>query len=272
MSFSVLMSLYYKERPLFLCASLDSVFNQSIVPDEIVLVEDGPLTDELYSVLGKYEKKYPQLKRVKLPQNGGLGKALNEGLKYCSNEIVARMDTDDIAMPDRFETQLKYLSSHLEVDVLSGWIKEFEGSIDNCLSIKKVPETHNEIGKYIRSRNPLNHPAVIFRKSSVERAGGYKHFPLFEDWYLWARMYKSGAIFANIQEPLVYFRTSPEMYKRRGGIEYAKNSTKFQFKLYNLGLISLFQALKSSLIRVGVYLLPNNIRSFIYSKFLRSKD
>lgn len=266
------MSLYYKERPLFLCASLDSIFTQTVIPDEVILVEDGPLTYELYSVLDEYEKKYPQLKRIKLSQNGGLGKALNEGLKHCSYELVARMDTDDIAIPDRFEKQVKFMSAHPEVDISSGWLIEFSDSIENRLSLKKVPKTHEQICEYIKYRNPLNHPAVILKKSIVEKAGGYQHFPLFEDWFLWARMLSEGAIFANVQEPLVYFRTSPEMYKRRGGIEYAKNSTKFQFKLYNLGLISLFQALKSSLIRDGVYLLPNNIRSFIYSNFLRSKD
>lgn len=272
MNFSVLMSLYFKENTDCLCASLVSIFKQTQIPNEVILVEDGPLTDELYSVLNEYERKYTQLKRIKLSQNGGLGKALNAGLKHCSNDLVARMDTDDIALPDRFEKQIKFMSEHPEVDISSGWLIEFNGTIDNRLSLKKVPESHKEISEYLKYRNPLNHPAVIFKKSAVEKAGGYQHFPLFEDWYLWARMMKSGAIFANIQEPLVYFRTSPEMYKRRGGVEYAKNSAKFQFKLFDLGVISLFQALKSSLIRGGVYLLPNNLRSFVYSKFLRSKD
>lgn len=268
--FSVLMSLYYKERPLFLCASLDSIFTQTLIPDEVILVEDGPLSDELYSVLDEYEKKYPQLKRVKLLQNGGLGKALNEGLKHCSYELVARMDTDDIAVHDRFEKQVKYMSEHPEVDISSGWLIEFCDSIENRLSLKKVPETHDQICEYIKYRNPLNHPAVILKKSVVENAGGYQHFPLFEDWYLWARMLKEGAFFANIQEPLVYFRTSPEMYKRRGGIRYAINSAKFQWQLHKLGIISILAAIKASIVRGSVYLMPNYIRKAIYSKFLRS--
>lgn len=264
------MSLYYKERPDYLRQSLDSVFNQTLPPDEVVMVEDGPLTDELYHVLDEYETKYPQFKRIPLAVNGGPGKALNEGLKHCSNELVARMDTDDICFPERFEKQIQFMTINPKTDISSGWIAEFQDDISNIKSIKKVPQSHEEVARYIKSRNPLNHPCVIFRKKAVERANGYQHFPLFEDWYLWARMIKNGASFANLQIPLLYFRTSPEMFKRRGGFKYAKDSARFQWKLYNLGLISTFGAIKASLIRGAVYIMPNNMRALIYSKFLRS--
>lgn len=269
MSFSVLMSLYIKERPEFLCQSLDSIFSQSLCADEIILVEDGPLTDELYDALNKYNSNHPELKVVSLPVNGGLGNALNEGLKHCSNELVARMDTDDIAKPDRFEKQVKFMENNPDIGICSGWIEEFEGTIDNVKSIRKVPATHEEIGVYLKSRSPLNHPAVMFRKSCVEKAGGYKHFPLFEDWYLWARMFKSGAKFANFQESLLYFRTSADMIKRRGGITYARNSYKFQRELHRLGLISMSNAVKNGIIRGIVYLMPNRIRALVYKKLLR---
>lgn len=179
------MSLYYKERPDYLRQSLDSVFNQTLPPDEVVMVEDGPLTDELYHVLDEYETKYPQFKRIPLAVNGGLGKALNEGLKHCSNELVARMDTDDICFPERFEKQIQFMTINPKTDISSGWIAEFQDDISNIKSIKKVPQSHEEVARYIKSRNPLNHPCVIFRKKAVERANGYQHFPLFEDWYLW---------------------------------------------------------------------------------------
>lgn len=269
MKFSVLMSLYAKERPEFLRESLNSVFSQTLKVDEVILVEDGPLTPELDAVVEKYQAVHPTLRVIKLPVNGGLGRALNEGLKHCSNELVARMDTDDICFPDRFEKQVKFMTIHQKVDIISAWIEEFEGNVSNVKSIKKLPETHEELSSYIKSRSPLNHPAVMFRKSAVERAGGYKHFPLFEDYYLWARMFVNGARFANIQEPLLHFRTSPEMFRRRGGWRYARDCTKFQFELHRLGLISSFSALKSSIIRGGVYLMPNKVRAWIYTKLLR---
>lgn len=270
MPFSVLMSIYAKERPEFLYQSLESVFNQTLPPDEVVVVEDGPLTKCLDNVLDEYESRHPELRRVKLPANGGLGKALNEGLSYCSHELVVRMDTDDICFPDRFEKQIRYMSENLDIDVSSTWLEEFEDSVNNVKSIKRVPATQQEIFSYIRMRNPLNHPAVIFRKQAVEMAGGYLHFPLFEDYYLWARMFANGAKFGNIQEPLLHFRTSSDMFKRRGGLRYALNAAKFQWKLQKLGIISYASAIKSSMVRVSVYLMPNGIRKVIYSKLLRS--
>lgn len=264
------MSLYYKERPEYLRQSLDSVFNQSVIPDEVVLVKDGPLTPELDAAVDEYKTNHKELKVVPLPVNGGLGNALNEGLKHCSHELVARMDTDDICFSNRFEQQIRFMEGHPTVDIISSWLEEFEGDVSQAKSIKRVPGTHEEIAQYIKSRNPLNHPAVMFRKSAVEKSGSYQHFPLFEDYYLWARMMKDGATFANIQEPLLHFRISPDMFRRRGGWNYAKDCVKFQWMLHKLGIISSFAAIKSSILRGGVYMMPNVIRAIIYSKLLRN--
>lgn len=269
MGFSVLMSLYAMEHEEYLREALDSVVAQSLSPDEVVMVADGPLTPGLEAVLTDYASSLPQLKLVRLERNSGLGKALNEGLKHCSYELVVRMDTDDVCFPNRFQRQLDFMQEHPEVDASSAWMEEFEGETDNVKSVKKVPQSYEEISNYIKSRNPLNHPAVIFRKSKVVAAGGYMHFPLFEDWYLWARMFKNGARLANIPECLMHFRTSPEMYKRRGGWSYAKDSARFQWKLHKLGLTSAFGAVKGSVIRGGVYIMPNRLREFVYSRFLR---
>ena len=188
MLFSVLLSLYHKESPLFLRQSLTSIFTQTLLPIEVVLVEDGPLTDELYAVIKEFTSQHPELKVISLPTNRGLGKALNEGLKHCSYDLVARMDTDDIAKPDRFEKQLAIFLEHPEIDVVGAWIDEFEGEVSNVLSMRKVPEQHENILRFAKGRCPVNHPVVMFRKSAVLKAGGYKHFPLFEDYYLWVRM------------------------------------------------------------------------------------
>lgn len=269
LKFSVLLSLYYKECPEYLHQSLLSIFNQTLIPDEVVLVKDGPLTEELEKVVLGYQQRYSSLKIILLPQNQGLGRALNEGLKHCSYDIVARMDTDDIAKPNRFEKQLSFLKAHPEIDVVSSWIDEFEGTIDNILSIRKLPETPEELFQYGKSRCPVNHPAVMFRKSAVLRSGGYLHFPLFEDYYLWVRMLMNGSKFYNIQESLLYFRTSPDMFKRRGGLKYALTEMKLLHRFYKLGYISLSQMLKNDMVRAMVRLMPNSLRSFIYQKILR---
>lgn len=267
--FSLLSSVYYKENPLIFQQSLDSIFSQTILPSEIVLVEDGVLTEALYKVIQDYSSQYPIFKIVALPQNQGLGRALNEGLKYCSYDIVARMDTDDIAKPDRFEKQLSFLETHPEIDVVGSWIDEFEGSIDNILSVRKLPETPEELFQYGKSRNPINHPVVMFRKSAVLRSGSYQHFPLFEDYYLWVRMLMNDSKFYNIQESLLYFRTSPDMFKRRGGLKYALTEMKLQYRFYTLGYISFYQMLKNDIVRTVVRLIPNSLRSVIYQKVLR---
>lgn len=267
--FSVLLSLYAKERPDFLRQSLDSVFSQTARPSEVVLVEDGPLTRELECVVRDYESRFPELKVVKLPENRGLGMALREGMKHCTHALVARMDTDDVCFPTRFERQIEFMERNPEVDVCSSWMEEFCGDVSDVTAVKKVPETHGELAVYIKSRNPMNHPAVVFRKAAVERAGGYMHFPLFEDYYLWARMFGCGCRFHNLQECLLHFRTSPDMYKRRGGWRYAALSARFQFCLRRMGVVSWGQAVKSSMLRAAVYLMPNAVRAMVYKKILR---
>lgn len=267
MKFSVLMSLYWREHPSYLCESLDSVFSQTRLPDEVVLVEDGPLTPDLESTVSKYQTEYPTIKVVKLPTNSGLGNALNEGLKYCSNDIVARMDTDDICKPDRFEQQIGFLESHPDVHVLSSGILEFIGSKDNVTAVKKLPELHDEIIPYSQKRCPINHPTAVFRKHNVIECGGYGPFP--EDYYLWAKLIMKGCKFHNIQEPLLYFRSTDDTYKRRGGWNYFISMSKLQIFLYKIKFIPLRTFLYNFFVRGMVSLSPNIVRKTFYTKFLR---
>ncbi len=269
MSFSVLISLYSKENPLFLRQSLDSIFTQTLLPDEVVLVEDGPLTEELYAVVSEYKERYHSLKVISLPKNGGLGSALSEGLKYCSYDLVARMDTDDVAKPDRFEKQIAVFLAHPEVDVVSAWIDEFEGDTRNVVSVRKLPETHWKILKYARFRCPVNHPATVFRKSVVLNAGGYQHFPLFEDYYLWVKMLMNGGCFYNIPESLLYFRFSPAMFKRRGGWKYARDEYRFLLVLLKSGFIGIFCFILNVCIRFISRIVPNGVRALLYKKVFR---
>lgn len=269
MNFSVLLSLYFREKPSYLIQSLDSLFSQTLIPNEIVLVKDGPLSPELDYIVAKYEKQYPIIKVIPLKKNLGLGKALNEGLKYCSYDLIARMDTDDIAYPIRFEKQIKFMTEHPEIDACSSWIDEFIDSTDNIVSTKKLPETNEEIKKYAKHRSPLNHPAVMFRKKAVMAVNGYSGFP--EDYCLWIKMIMNGSKMYNFQESLLYFRYSPDMIKRRGGWKYAKDDFKSQKQFYKMGFIGFGTLIYNITIRVTVRMIPNVVRNFVYEKFLRKK-
>lgn len=182
--FSVLMSVYNKENPDFLRQSLDSIFKQTLPPTEVVLVQDGPLDDDLLQVIDHYQANHEELKTVRLPECHGLGGALNEGLRHCSYDLVARMDTDDISKPERFKIQIEWMEKHPEVDACGSWIDEFTGATTNVISSRKPPRDHEAILHFARKRNPINHPTVVFRRQAVEKAGGYQHFYLFEDYYL----------------------------------------------------------------------------------------
>lgn len=270
MAFSVLMSLYYREQPSYLRQSLDSVFAQTLRPDEVVLVLDGPIGQDLQNVVQEFSRQHPELRVLPLPENRGLGRALNHGLKRCSHDLVARMDTDDIALPDRFETQVKFMENHPEIDAVSGWIEEFVSSDpDNVMSVRKLPETPEEIFEFGKIRNPMNHPTVMFRRNAVLRVGSYQHMYLFEDYHLWIRMMMAGSKLYNLQRPLLKFRTSDQMYERRGGWSYAMTECKLLWGFNRMGYISLIRTLKNIVIRVTVRIMPNKLRAIFYKTFLR---
>lgn len=272
--YSVLMSVYYKERPEYLKAALKSILEQTLPPYEIVLVCDGALTSELEQVIEIYDSR---LILVRLPKNSGLGIALSEGLLRCNCEWIARMDSDDIADINRCERQLEYVCSHRDVDVLSGVVAEFTGDAltlrdaeTRVFSYKRVPMVMQEIEDYIKYRNPINHPCVMFRKSKVLAAGNYQPCYLFEDYDLWVRMFQKKCIFANLSETILYMRVN-NMHKRRGGIQYAIATVRFRNRMYHSGLITLPQHLYTITLRIGVSLLPNKARKLIYDRKLRNR-
>lgn len=266
--FSVLLSVYSGEHSEFLDQALSSIINQTLRPAEIVLVKDGPLTEALEQVIAAYLHDHPAFfKIVELPENKGLGNALNEGLKACSFDLVARMDTDDIAKPDRFARQMEIFAAYPDLDICSSWIEEFEETTDCILAVKKVPEWHEEIIRYARHRCPVNHPAVMYRKHVVQEVGGYEGFP--EDYRLWIKMLLHGSKFYNIQESLLYFRFSRATIKRRGGMKYAVSDVVSQLGFYKLGFLSLFDLVYNISVRSFVRLVPTNVRLQIYKKCMR---
>lgn len=267
--YSVLMSVYHKENPEYLKAAMNSIWEQTVKTDDFVLVCDGPLTPELDAVIAEMQEEHPELTVVRLAKNGGLGNALNEGMKHCKNDLVARMDSDDISRPDRCERQLAVFRDYPEVSIVSGVVEEFTQSTEKIDSRRVLPETHKEILDFARKRNPFNHPCVMYRKAAVEAAGGYKDFYLLEDYYLWIRMLQSNAIGYNIQEPLLWMRAGSDMYKRRSGLRYAR-SQKALFKyMRDTGWITTGQYIKSSAIRGASSLAPNGLREFVFKKVLR---
>lgn len=270
--FSVLMSVYRKENSAYLNLSLKSITAcQKTKPNEIVLVKDGPLNRELEEVIKCYENMYPKLfKVIALKENKGLGKALSIGLNHCSYPLVARMDSDDISENIRFEKQIPLLvnSDH---DVIGSNVLEFQSSKDIPLRIKKVPEFHQDIIKYAKHRNPMNHPSVSFVKKSVQKAGSYQHFLWFEDYQLWSKMIKKGFKFYNIQTPLVKFRVNDASFHRRGGGGYFSQEMKFQKFLLSSQFISFPQYLANIFFRGMPRLLPNNIRQLLYTQLLREQ-
>ena len=271
-TFSVLLSVYYKENPEFLEKSIESIyFGQILKPDEIILVEDGPLTEELYSTIENLKNQIGKeiLKTIKLEKNMGLGNALKIGVEKCSNELIARMDTDDIAYPNRFEEQIKYFKNYPETDVLGTFMSEFTGNINNIICIKDAPDNKIDMKKYMKLRDPVNHPSVMFKKSKVLEAGNYKEIFLNEDSYLWGRMLSKGCVFRNICEPLVYFRTTNDTYKRRGGWKYIKAEYGLQKEFLKLGIINKVEFLRNITLKNTIRLIPNNLRKFIYLKLLR---
>lgn len=268
--FSVLLSVYFKENPVFLEKALESLFKQTLLMDEIVLVKDGVLSCELNTIIDNYVKKYPNLiKVVTLEKNVGLGKALNFGLEYCSNEIVARMDTDDICYPDRFERQIHFLKQNQEISVVGGSIQEFNERIGDLNQIRRLPFTNKELLAFSKYRNPLNHPTVMFKKSHILSVGSYQDMLFFEDYYLWVRLLKKGYMLANIQEPILHFRVGNDMIGRRKGLKYALLEMKFLKKIREIKYISNKEYIISILTKIPLRFFPKKILKILYKKLLR---
>ena len=269
MDFSVLMSIYYKENPDFLRQCLDSIVGQTVFPTEIVIVKDGPLTDELDEVLREYSAKNEGLyKFVPLETNHGLGYALAEGVKKCSNELIARMDTDDIARSDRFEIQLKEFAADPDLDICGSQIEEFEGTVDNIVARRSVPLNDAEIKKYQKKRDAFNHMTVMFKKSAVLKAGNYQTCLLMEDSLLWAKMIMSGAKCKNVGESLVFARIGKDMFERRGGFSYYKKYKQGRKMIKETGFINNRDYICSLAVQFIVALMPNKLRGFVFKKIL----
>lgn len=269
--YSVLMSLYVKEDADNFRLAINSMIDQTVPPEEIVLVEDGPLTDALYTVINEIKDMHPGLiTSVVHEKNQGLGLALQHGLEVARNEIIARMDTDDIAVLDRCEKQLNYMNANPNVTIVGGQIEEFIGDVSNAVGKREVPTVDREIKKFSKKRCPFNHMTVMFRKSDILEVGNYQEWFWNEDYYLWIRLVLADKIFANLPETLVMVRTGADMYQRRGGKKYFVSEKAIQKLMLENRIIGYPRYLLNVIERLVLQvLMPNWLRGIVFRTFAR---
>lgn len=271
--FSVAISVYKNDNPAYFERALSSITDeQTIIPDEIVLVVDGPIGNKLNEVIKKYQTKYNIFNVIRLVKNTGLGNALKVAVENAKYELIARMDSDDISLPTRFETQLKYFMLNPDVDVVGGDITEFIDDESNVIGKRLVPMCNGDIREYMKVRCAMNHVSVMYKKSAVQAVGGYLDWFWNEDYYLWIRMQLNNAIFANTGTVLVNVRVGEEMYQRRGGIKYFQSEAKLQKFMLDNNIINKPRYLINISERLVLQvLMPNKLRGFIFQKFARTK-
>lgn len=268
--YSVLMSLYAKEKPEYLKLSIESMLNQTIMPDEIVIVKDGPITEELEVVLNQYVLKYINLFKIVISEtNIGLGRALNLGLQKCENELVARMDTDDISLAERCEKQLKFFENDKNLDIVGTMVDEFYDNPKEIISSRIVPTSHEDIYKFAKKRSPFNHPTVMYKKSSVINCGGYSDLRRNQDVDLFGRMLFKGCKAANINESLLLFRSNKDLSKRRRSWENTKSYIATINNLKKIGFSSSRDYLVVGIGQTIMFLCPLKVQEILYKLFLR---
>lgn len=269
--FSVVTSVYRNDNPEFFRVAMYSVTGgQTLPPDEVVLVVDGPVPAALSRVIDEVAAGNTAIRVLRLPENRGLGNALRIGMENAQYGIVARMDSDDVAVPDRFEKQMAFLKAHPECDMVGGQITEFVGREDNIVGKREVPLENADICDWMKVRCPFNHMTVMMRRESVLGVGNYIDWHYNEDYYLWIRMAEKGCKFANLPEVLVNVRVGKEMYARRGGWKYFKSEKGLQDYMLSHKIISLPRYLFNVAVRFGVQVaMPNSVRGFIFQKLFR---
>lgn len=269
--FSVSMCVYGGDNAEWFKAAVDSVLKQTKAPDEIVLVVDGPVPETLNHLIAEYEQN-DIFNVVRLKMNQGHGIARKTGLDHCSNELVAIMDADDICALDRFEKQLEAFRLNPDIDIVGGMITEFIDSPDNVVGRRIVPLDDKKIKEYMCKRCPMNLVTVMFRKSSIEKVGGFIDWYCEEDYYLWIRMALANMNFCNVGDVVVNVRVGKEMYQRRGGIKYFKSEAKLQKYMLDNRIIGLPRYLVNVSERIILQvMMPNKMRGFIFQKLARSK-
>lgn len=268
--YSVCMSVYKNDNAAHFLTALRSMSRQTIPPDEIVLVVDGPIGELLEGTIAQFSKEYATLQVIRFAENRGHAAARQAGVDNANNELIAIMDSDDIAVPNRMEMQLTFMAQHPEIDVLGGQIEEFIGEPSNVVGKRIVPTSSNDIKYYLRARCPMNLQTILCRKSAVLTVGGFQDWFCEEDYYLWIRLTLAGKQMANLGATLCYVRVGEEMYQRRGGWKYFKSERGIQRYMWQHHLITYPRYCYNVFIRFLVQVaMPNKVRGWVFRKFAR---
>ena len=269
MKYSIVMAVYKGDRSEWLKQALDSLLGQTIASDDIIIIADGPLTPELNATLSQYKsEKSISLKR--LPKNQGLGNALNIGISLAKHELVGRMDADDIAVSNRFELQLAKFIDNLELDILGGQIAEFVEDPESIVAYRRVPTAHDDIKYFARRRSPFNHPTVMYKKSTIQRLGGYDMAAIrIEDYDLWLRAIAQGAQCANLDHVLLNYRATPEAMKRRKTFASWKNHIRTRFQFYRKQYITLSDFFYGVFTQTALLVIPGGVARGIFNRTVR---
>lgn len=266
---TALVTVYHKVPAKQLDECLNSLWEQTRPPAHVVLVEDGVLGEELERTVVKHERAHENLTVIRCAANRGSGLASREGMAQVHTEWVARLDADDIARADRLEKQCALAAQRERegrpLDVIGTALAEFEGSPEQIVQVRTLPQTHTELAKYVKINSPINNPSVLLRVSAVERAGGYRHVQLMEDYDLYARLMATGARFENMPEPLTLFRADG-MFDRRTSKGIVSGELAMQKSLVELGLVSRPRAAANFVARTAFRLLPVNVMSKAYKR------
>ena len=270
--YSVLMSVYGKENPVFLLQSMQSIYDQTVPTDDFVLICDGPLTERLDEEISRMQGKFGERMRViRNEERRGLGYCLRTGILECKNDLVARMDSDDISRKDRCEKQLEIFQKNPELSVVGGLVGNFWTTVEDVDTIRRVPETNREIIKFAKWRSPMNHPSVMFRKKDVLAVGNYPEVRNCQDWYLWTRMLISGYELYNIQDTIVYMREDRATFKRRSGLKYFRIQKGLYDEMRRKKFISVPMYTIAVLVRFCSAFAPNGVRRTLFKMFMREK-
>lgn len=268
--FSVCMSVYKNDNADDFITAINSIYDQTVRPDEIILVVDGPVGDSLKEAIEFLEGKIPIMTVIWLAKNKGHAIARQIGLEAAKYNLIAIMDADDISLPNRFQRQLEVFKEYPDVTVVGGLINEFINDVDNCVGVRWVPEKDKEIKAYLRNRCPMNLMTVMMKKEHVQQVGGYIDWYCEEDYFLWIRLALAGYKFYNIQENLVNVRVGEAMYHRRGGKKYFLSEARLQKYMYDHKLITYPKYIYNVLIRwVVQVVMPNKLRGWIFRTFAR---
>ena len=267
--YSVLMSVYKGEKPEFLRECIESMLGQTFITNDFVLVCDGPLTKELDNVIDEFEEKYDFFRPLRLPENMGVGSCANAGLEVCRNEYIVKMDSDDIAVPERCEFSLYIMAKHPGIDMLGAYISEFDSDTGEEIAVRKTPSGNVAIRKYARRRNPFNNPTLVYKKSWVEKIGGYSTVRRCEDYDFVVRMLAAGAVGRNIPKVLVRYRVNGGNYDRRRNWANTRSFIAVRWKIYRSGFSRFSDFLVTTAAQLVMFLMPSSLTGRFYKKLLR---